>query len=64
MRNNFDLDAALLIPICPYAKHRASNNTKKIYPKIFDVTLKGNIQSRTDVYLCCNTNKEYVKLSK
>ena len=62
IRNNFELEVLLILPINPYDKHHSEKNPHK--PQISKNTLKGVGHSRTDVYLKWQTKSEYDQLNK
>ena len=64
MRNNLKKPTAFLLPVHPYAKHRASNNTNTKNHHISYVTSKGKIHSKAVIYIRWHTNNEYYQLLK
>ena len=63
MSNDFKKISTFLLPMFPYAKHRATNNTDTPNSQIYDVTSKVKCHSNTGVDICWNTKKKYYKLS-
>jgi hypothetical protein len=65
MRDNFEQAVTFLLPVCPYAKHRASNGGgNQRNAQISDATLKGKQHSKTGVDLRWHTKSEYETLNK
>jgi hypothetical protein len=62
MRNNFEAAVASLLPVCPYAKHRADNQRSRA--QVSDITLKSKSQSKTGVDFRWHTKSEYDKLNQ
>ena len=46
MRNVFEKPTSFFLPVCPYSKHRSTNNTNTCNPEISYVTLKGKGNSK------------------
>ena len=65
MRENFEAAVAFLLPVCPYAKHRASNGAgNQRNAQVSDATLKGKHHSKTGVDLRWHSKSEYSTLNK
>ena len=62
MRSDFEQTVAFLLPVDPYSKSRARNREKN--PRISDVRLKNQQQSKTGVDFRWHTPSEYRKLNK
>ena len=58
MISEFESYSALLLPVCSYTNHRASNSTINGHPQIYNVYFKYNHQIKTVVDIYCNTDKE------
>ena len=65
MQEDFEAAITLMLPVCPYVKHRSSNGGEKCRARVNDATLQGKKHSKTGVDLCCWHNKvKYAKLTK
>ena len=62
MRDDFEKSATLQPPVCPYTKHRSTNNNNTRNPQISDVTLKDKSHIKTGLSIFCHTKKEYYKM--
>ena len=60
MRNDFELAVTFLLPVCPYAKHKATLR-RRPQAQISEVTLQGRDQG---VELRWHTQEEYAKLNR
>ena len=62
MRDDFEASISYILPVCPYAKHRARNHRNEA--NILSFTLKGKNESKTGVDFRWHTKEEYSRLNK